>query len=333
MKCPKCGAQLPRATLVCRDCEGEAKSAKQVPELPQHTPQYLSSVQRFKLENTKNRAITSKSQKINFGTQQVEEDDRQIKVETTPVYDAGRKMEVFSNVDNYLVCPPFQPIKLNKNQNFTIGREERNGLILSSVEVSRFHASIKWEGSKYVLRDLNSANGTFVNDEQVTCYALQDGDVIQIGNNPITYKTIIHGATNRLAMTAASPAETMKIPVGNVTNQLQAQAKQSSFAGDIESVGLFPILQMLGMEGKSGCLAFKGLHPESHIFFLDGQVVHCDYGDLQGYEAFFSMMYFEQGMFEFDAKIAAKEVTMSDNVEMLLLECARMMDEESRSNL
>ena len=332
MKCPNCGAQLPRDTLVCRDCEREAKIDETALKSAKSTSQFLSSVQRLKLENSQKRAITTKSPKINFRSQEVEKNDSEIEMETTSLCDTGRGMNLFPNMDSYLVCPPFQPIKLNKDQNFSIGREEHNSLILSSIEVSRFHAEIKWEDGEYVVRDLNSANGTFVNGEQITCYALQDGDTVQIGNNSITYKAIIHGATSRLAVTAASPAETMKIIAGKITNQLQAQAKQSSFSGDIESVGLFPILQMLGMEGKSGCLAFKGSQPQSHIFFLDGQVVHCDYGELQGREAFFSMMYFERGLFEFDTQIAANEITMSDNVEMLLLECARIMDEESKNN-
>ena len=65
---------------------------------------------------------------------------------------------------------------------FAIGRRDTNHLRLGGSEVSRDHAEIVLDGSRYVLRDKNSRFGTFVNGEAVTAdRALNPGDVIRLG--------------------------------------------------------------------------------------------------------------------------------------------------------
>jgi hypothetical protein len=62
-----------------------------------------------------------------------------------------------------------------------IGRDESNDLVIPERQVSRQHASVTHEEDGYVLRDLGSKNGTFVNGQQLAApHALQDGDEIQI---------------------------------------------------------------------------------------------------------------------------------------------------------
>jgi serine phosphatase RsbU (regulator of sigma subunit) len=65
---------------------------------------------------------------------------------------------------------------------FLIGRRDTNHLQLGGSEVSRDHAEIVLEGSRYILRDKKSRFGTFVNGEPVTAdKALAAGDVIRLG--------------------------------------------------------------------------------------------------------------------------------------------------------
>jgi predicted component of type VI protein secretion system len=62
-----------------------------------------------------------------------------------------------------------------------IGRDEICDVVIAERQVSRRHASISLEGGGYVLKDLNSKNGTFVNGQELTKpHHLQDGDEIQI---------------------------------------------------------------------------------------------------------------------------------------------------------
>ena len=62
-----------------------------------------------------------------------------------------------------------------------IGRGGDNDVDLMDREVSRHHAEIRAEGEGYVLADLGSTNGTFVNDQRVTRPTrLRDGDQVSL---------------------------------------------------------------------------------------------------------------------------------------------------------
>jgi len=62
-----------------------------------------------------------------------------------------------------------------------IGRTPENQIRLNKPAVSRRHAQIAQSEGGYVLRDLNSENGTYVNGERVKEKSLGDGDRVQIG--------------------------------------------------------------------------------------------------------------------------------------------------------
>ena len=58
-----------------------------------------------------------------------------------------------------------------------------NDMSLDDPYVSRQHCLIRNEGKQYFIEDLNSANGTYVNGEQVTESLLKEGSLIQIGSS------------------------------------------------------------------------------------------------------------------------------------------------------
>jgi signal transduction histidine kinase len=68
-----------------------------------------------------------------------------------------------------------------------IGRSPRCEIGLLHPGVSAFHARIVRDGSRWVLEDTGSKNGTFVNDEQRDRFELADGDVIAIGFATLTF--------------------------------------------------------------------------------------------------------------------------------------------------
>lgn len=64
----------------------------------------------------------------------------------------------------------------------TIGRDSDNTIILADAQVSRHHAEIAMQDGRWVIRDLESANGTFVNGLQIAGpQALDSGNAIQVG--------------------------------------------------------------------------------------------------------------------------------------------------------
>jgi len=64
-----------------------------------------------------------------------------------------------------------------------VGRGRQNDIVLDDPEqvVSRFHAELRPEPSGYVLIDLNSQNGTWVNAERVDRVAMRTGVPVVIG--------------------------------------------------------------------------------------------------------------------------------------------------------
>ncbi len=71
---------------------------------------------------------------------------------------------------------------------FTIGKKDESNLVINSPAVSRSHARIVKENDKYYIEDLNSSNGTKVNDVAIASYTLTEitiGDTITFAD--LTY--------------------------------------------------------------------------------------------------------------------------------------------------
>jgi pSer/pThr/pTyr-binding forkhead associated (FHA) protein len=66
-----------------------------------------------------------------------------------------------------------------------IGRSPDNDLPVDNLAVSNYHARVYFEGGRLVVEDLDSLNGTFVNDLRVERATLHDGDSIHIGKHRI----------------------------------------------------------------------------------------------------------------------------------------------------
>ena len=70
-----------------------------------------------------------------------------------------------------------------------IGRDESADFTVDSSRVSRKHVLLDRRESGYVLRDLESTNGTYVNGKRVSEDTLTDGDVIVIADFELTFFT------------------------------------------------------------------------------------------------------------------------------------------------
>jgi len=69
-----------------------------------------------------------------------------------------------------------------------LGRLDTNDIPVQDPKASREHAKIYSQGSKFSIVDLNSVNGTFVNGDQITKHALEDGDRITIGKVTMVFE-------------------------------------------------------------------------------------------------------------------------------------------------
>ena len=65
----------------------------------------------------------------------------------------------------------------------TIGRDLSNDLVINDAELSRHHSRLTRQGTRYVIEDLGSTNGTFVNSSRVSGqYTLNAGDLVNFGD-------------------------------------------------------------------------------------------------------------------------------------------------------
>ena len=92
---------------------------------------------------------------------------------------------------------PALDTELRVEEELELGRSaEGAGNLAGDAELSRRHALIRREGGKFVIHDLGSMNGTFVNGQQLDApYAVSVGDTIEVGGTRLLVRTIEVEAT------------------------------------------------------------------------------------------------------------------------------------------
>jgi signal transduction histidine kinase len=80
----------------------------------------------------------------------------------------------------------------------TLGRESSNPIQLHDREVSRVHAELRRDGDEFVVADLDSSNGTFVNGVRVHSQRLASGDRVQLGRTMMLFTGLIEESSGRL---------------------------------------------------------------------------------------------------------------------------------------
>lgn len=132
-------------------------------------------------------------------------------------------------------------VKLD-TQNLIIGRGADAGLILDDRHASRLHARITREPGCYVITDLNSGNGLYVNDERVQQKVLSNQDLIRVGHSRLLFEdsstppevrftesdTGVGAVIVRRVEDAASPSEVLAAGAGvAATQELDALRKKA----------------------------------------------------------------------------------------------------------
>lgn len=79
-------------------------------------------------------------------------------------------------------------LPLARKEAWTIGRDPSCDVYLEHIKVSRFHARIERRGDAFLIRDLGSANGTWVGSQRINEHALRHADTVSIGNARLVFK-------------------------------------------------------------------------------------------------------------------------------------------------
>jgi len=105
----------------------------------------------------------------------------------------GFTYEIDTNPQIYIAIHPKQEdgdmvVDLNENDEITIGRNSDNSIALSNMRTSSKHCIITNVGNSFIIKDLNSRNGTFVNGIKVSSKTLNEGDIINISIYQIKFE-------------------------------------------------------------------------------------------------------------------------------------------------
>ncbi|HET9283683.1 MAG TPA: FHA domain-containing protein [Candidatus Angelobacter sp.] len=105
----------------------------------------------------------------------------------------------------------------------TIGRLPDNNVQIDNLAVSGHHAKISWEQDHYVVEDLGSLNGTYVNNARVGKAALKHGDQVKIGKHLVEFKH--EGAVPNFAVAAKAGPSAPKLEATMLLDTKQSREK------------------------------------------------------------------------------------------------------------
>lgn len=73
------------------------------------------------------------------------------------------------------------------SSSLTIGRKPDNDLIIDHPAISGHHARISFQGDTYFVEDLNSTNGTLVNDKKIIKAGLHNNDIVTLAKHTLIF--------------------------------------------------------------------------------------------------------------------------------------------------
>ncbi|MHB0996608.1 MAG: FHA domain-containing protein [Elusimicrobiales bacterium] len=104
-------------------------------------------------------------------------------------------------------------IKLDRPA-FSLGRKPDNDIVLDNAAVSGHHCKMYESGGTWFVEDLNSTNGTFVNNKKVLKAGLKPGDTVTIVKHSLVYVDESGAAAVQSPANAPLPAQRPKTPQG-----------------------------------------------------------------------------------------------------------------------
>lgn len=101
--------------------------------------------------------------------------------------DEQSMQRLVDELDAFVVVQGSRHLPLDKAV-MTVGRRTDNDIVIESTFVSRQHAQFRFRFGRFVLHDMGSRAGVWVNGERVTEWALRPGDVIKLADRiPLIY--------------------------------------------------------------------------------------------------------------------------------------------------
>src|SRR5262245_34471611 len=212
-----------------------------------------------------------------------------------------------------LFAPPQPPVQLPREGEVVLGRSRECDVRLPDADTSRRHAKIVCRGGRFVLYDLASTNGTFVNGERIEQRELAPGDRLQIGANAVTFCQVSGGLD--------------QTDDGAQTVLFERNLGGEVFRGDLAEIPPFAVLQLLELGRKTGLLRIDSDATPGKLWLRAGDPIHAETKHQVGFDAAIALVHATAGTFSFEPHAAPPETTIEASVTHLLLEASRQRDE------
>ncbi len=132
-------------------------------------------------------------------------------------------------------------------ESITLGRNEDNTVVIDNLAVSGYHARIDKAGSDFVLTDLQSTNGTFVNNEKIVSHKLQHGDKIIVGKHILLFVMSAKGDAEPRDEKKLDMDKTMMLDTAKQRELLSKQKTAPADAKAVEKVGVVSFIDGSGL--------------------------------------------------------------------------------------
>jgi len=167
-----------------------------------------------------------------------------------------------------------QEYELNKAE-VSIGRNKSNDIVIENRGISGKHAVIQMDGEKFILKDLDSTNGTKLNGKKVTLVELTHGDHINLFKHTLNFVLVStdnnvndgdtvpsHSANN------VDPDATIMLDANHINNMV-SDYKPEKKAGEEKTSINQPLLEVTSADGVNTI-------PLSNKALLIGKNKNCD---------------------------------------------------------
>lgn len=187
---------------------------------------------------------------------------------------------------------------LEQGRTYVLGRGRDCDIVLEDLLSSRHHARIT-VGDTIAITDLESRNGTFVDDARIEGETpLPHGCRVRIGASVFLVSTA--ASADDLVDTGTVALEQMTLGKGvdeGVLRSVRSEGSESGLAGQLDAFGLIDVLQGLMQAGRSGTLHVALPQGHAHVEVRRGEVLDAACGERSGMEALVQLAREKVGVF------------------------------------
>jgi pSer/pThr/pTyr-binding forkhead associated (FHA) protein len=251
---------------------------------------------------------------------------------------ASRFQKTYDGRGHYIFLGAREPIPLEANKLFVIGRDPHASLVIHSPEVSRQHCEIDWRGDppRPVIVEVRARNGTFINDRPIhrgEPEPLRDRDVVRLGRDfELVYRQLDERELKEMlsdsgrAETRAIPLPRSTPPVVNpsqsgamplpvpITATMPVIAQPASMLPDMGDLAKVPgalLLDTLHREARSGKLTVFDGQTAGDVALSEGRAKSAIFGPWTGREALEQIARLVRGAYRFVPDVVAPPIALT----------------------